>query len=84
MRVGVDEAGQEQAIARVDDLGIGGGGEPGRADRANGVALEEDVPGLPAVRRKAQDAAAANDLEGARLRYRHQDPSSLGPYDSTS
>ena len=73
MRMRVDEPGQEQAIARVDDPGVGRSREPGRAHRADGVAFEKDVAGLAAMRGEAQDAAAADDLEGARVghgRYR--------------
>src|SRR5437899_5591144 len=72
VRVGmsVDQPGMKQEAARVDDRCIGRRGEPGGADLADRVALDQHVRRLRAVGADIEQDAAADDADYRRAQRR--------------
>ena len=65
VRVDVDEAGRDDAIARVDDARRGRAAE--RPDGRDAIAGDADIGAQPRVARAIHDACVANqDIETAR------------------
>jgi hypothetical protein len=65
--VRVDKARVEQDAARVDRHGAGRGGQARRPDLADGVAGDQNVAGIGAVRARVEQATTADDRDRAGL-----------------
>jgi enamine deaminase RidA (YjgF/YER057c/UK114 family) len=65
--VRVDQTRVEQHAAGVDRHGAGRGGQTRRADLADGVADDQNVAGIGAVRARVEQATTADDRERAGL-----------------
>src|SRR2546425_705559 len=68
--VGVDQTGMKQEAARVDDRCIGRRGEPGGADLADRVTVDQHVRRLRAVGADIEQDAAADDADYRRAQRR--------------